>query len=51
MRYHGIDEAVCAALGKPYAAFFFDGVDERINCAGAHRIAANEQGVKRQRFA
>ena len=48
MRHHSRDEAVGSALSKPDAAFFFDGVNERINCAGVHRVAADQQGMERQ---
>ena len=47
MRHHSRYEAVGSALSKPHAAFLFDGVDERINCAGAHRVAADQQGMER----
>ena len=47
VRDHRRNQPVGAALGKPHAAFFFDGVDQRINGAGTHRIAADKQGVKR----
>jgi hypothetical protein len=40
---HGSDQAVGAALGPPHAAILFQLVDQRVDRAGLHRIAAYEQ--------
>ena len=48
MRDHARDQLVGAALGEPDAAVLFQLVDQRVDRAGLHRVAADEQGVEAQ---
>ena len=51
MRYHRGDQPIGAALGPPYAAILFQLVDQGVDRAGLHRIAADQQRVEAERFA
>ena len=48
MRHHGRDQPVGSAFGKPDPAFFFNRVDQRINCTGVHRVSADQQSMEGQ---
>src|SRR5690606_11588428 len=48
---HAFHELVGAPLGEPHAAVSFELVDERIDRAGGHRVAADQQRVKGERLA
>ena len=47
-RDHAGDQPVGAALGEPHAAVALELVDQRVDRASGHRIAADEQGVEAQ---
>ena len=51
MAHHACDQAVGAALRPPHAAIHFQLVDQRVDAAGLHRIAAHQQRVEAQRLA
>ena len=48
---HRVDERIGSALRKPDAARLFKVMDQRVDAAGIHRIAAHQQGVEGQRLA
>src|SRR3546814_13837129 len=51
MRRHRLDEAVGAALREPDAAVLLQLVDQGVDGAGLHRIAAEQQRVEGERLA
>ena len=51
MLHHARDQPVGAAHREPDAAVLFQFVDERVDRARRHRVAADEQGVERERLA
>ncbi len=48
---HAADKGIGPALGEPHPAQLFQTVDQRIDAAGLHRIAPDQQGMERQRLA
>ena len=48
---HRRDQPVGAALRPPHAAILFQLVDQGVDRAGLHRIAADQQGVEAEGFA
>ena len=51
MANHAGDQAVGAAARPPHAAILLQLVNQRVDGAGLHRIAADQQGVEAQRLA
>ena len=46
-RHHARNQPIGAAAREPHPAVALELVDQRVNRAGGHRIAADQQGVKR----
>ena len=51
MAHHARDQPVGSATRPPHAAIDFQLVDQRVDAAGLHRIAADQQRVEAQRLA
>ena len=44
--HHAFDQPARAATNRPYPAALFQMMDERIDAAGLHRVAADQKSVK-----